>query len=67
MGQRVLFGLVELVHVEDATHCYDLKDAGEGKITPVVGFHIDDDAGYNVREQAEPERRTIAIQRSEKR
>jgi len=55
------------VHVEDAADRHDREDAGKHQIAPVIGFHIDDDTGYNVREQAEPERRTITIQRSEKR
>ncbi len=67
MGKRLLPCLIELVHVEDAANRHDREDAGKHQIAPVVGFHIDDDTGYNVREQAEPERRTITIQRSEKR
>ena len=67
MGQRLLFCLVELVHIEDATNSNDGKYTAKNQIAPVIGFHIDDDTGYNVREQAKPERGTITIQRSEKR
>ncbi len=54
MGQMVLPRLIELVHVENAGNGNEREDTRKEQVMPVFGFRIDDDAGYNVREQTEP-------------